>query len=146
MTVLLCKNTVLVQFAMRPITLMTFKLKVHPHSAIPIYKQMIEAIVAAIEANEIKPGDKLPSIREMSAQLKINPNTTAKVYRELELRGFVESRAGSGCFVRQLDEKAAAAEKKARIQQLYEKLLGEARAQRIDEADFIRFMKLRGST
>lgn len=122
------------------------KLKVNHHSDTPIYKQMVIAIVAAIEAKEIAIGDKLPSIRELSTQLRINPNTTAKVYRELELRGFVESRAGSGCFVRPLDEKAAAADKKARMQQLFDKVLGEARAQRIDEGDFIRFMKLRGSS
>ena len=120
------------------------KWKIDHHSDIPIYRQMIGTIVAAIESNEIGVGDKLPSIRELSAQLKINPNTTAKVYRELELRGYVESRAGSGCFIRHLDAKAAAAEKKARLQQLYEKLLGEAKAQRIDEADLIRFVKIRG--
>ncbi len=121
------------------------KLKVDHHSAIPIYKQMVTAIVAAIEANQIRVGDKLPSIRELSAQLKINPNTTAKVYRELELRGFLENRAGSGCFVRPLNEEAAAAEKKERMQQLFDKVLGEIRAQRIDERDFIRFLKLRST-
>lgn len=122
------------------------KLKVDPHSAIPVYRQMIQAIVAAIEADELETGDKLPSIRELSAQLKVNPNTTAKVYRELELRGFLESRAGSGCFVRPQSAAAAAAEKKARMQQLFEKLLGEAKAQRIDAAEFVRFVKLKGST
>jgi GntR family transcriptional regulator len=118
------------------------KLKVEHHSAIPIYKQMVAAIVAAIEASEIRAGDKLPSIRELSAKLKINPNTTAKVYRELELRGFVESRAGCGCFARHLDAGAAAAEKQARMQKLLDKVLHEAREQRIDERDFIRFLKL----
>jgi len=118
------------------------KLKVDPHSDIPIYRQMVDAIVAAIEAGEIRIGDKLPSIRELSAKLKINPNTTAKVYRELELRGFLESRAGAGCFVRQMDEKAAAEEKKQRMQVLLDKVLGEAKAQRIDERDFIRFLKM----
>lgn len=122
------------------------KLKVDPHSAVPIYKQMIAAIIAAIEADEIAVGEKLPSIRELSTRLKINPNTTAKVYRELELRGFLESRAGSGCFVRQVDRKATEAEKKQRMQKLYEKLLGEAREHHIAEADFIRFVKLRGGT
>ncbi len=121
------------------------KLKVDPHSAIPIYKQMIAAIVAAIEADEIRVGEKLPSIRELSARLKINPNTTAKVYRELELRGFVESRAGSGCFVRHLDEGAAAAEKQARMQQLFDRFVGEAKAQRIGAEDLIRFMKLKST-
>lgn len=122
------------------------KLKVDPHSSIPVYKQMIAAIVAAIEADEIAAGDKLPSIRELSAQLKINPNTTAKVYRELELRGFVESRTGSGCFVRHQSAEAAAAEKKARMQQLFDKVVGEAKAQRIDEREFLRFLKLKGSS
>lgn len=119
------------------------KLKLNHHSETPIYRQMIDAIVAAIESGDLTVGEKLPSIRELSAQLKINPNTTAKVYRELELRGYMESRAGSGCFIRHLDEKAVAAEKKARMQQLYEKLLDEAKARRIDEADFIRYVKLR---
>jgi DNA-binding transcriptional regulator YhcF (GntR family) len=118
------------------------RLKVDPHSDTPIYKQMVAAIVAAIEGCEIQVGDKLPSIRELSAKLKINPNTTAKVYRELELRGFLESRAGAGCFVRQMDEKAAAAEKQERMRLLLDKVLGEARAQRIDEQDFIRFLKM----
>ncbi len=121
------------------------KLKVDPHSAIPIYKQMIAAIVAAIEANEIEAGEKLPSIRELSAQLKINPNTTAKVYRELELRGFLESRAGSGCFVRPLSEEAAIAAKKELMQQLLKKFLGEVKAHRIDERDLMQFLKLRNN-
>lgn len=120
------------------------KLRVDPHSDVPIYKQMVAAIVAAIENQEIQIGDKLPSIRELSARLKINPNTTAKVYRELELRGFLESRAGAGCFVRPQSEAAAAAEKRERMQRLFDKVLGEVRAQRIDEQEFIRFMKLRG--
>jgi GntR family transcriptional regulator len=121
------------------------KLKVDPHSDIPIYKQMVAAIVTAIETHAIQVGDKLPSIRELSAQLKINPNTTAKVYRELELRGYLESRAGAGCFVRLMDKEAAAAEKKERMQELLDRMLGEVRAQRIDEQEFIRFMKLRNS-
>lgn len=122
------------------------KLKLDHHSGVPVYRQMVTAIVAAIEANEFDVGDKLPSIRELSSQLGVNPNTTAKVYRELELRGFVESRAGSGCFVRPVDEEVAAAEKKARMQQLFDRLVGEARAQRIDERELLQFLKLRTST
>jgi GntR family transcriptional regulator len=122
------------------------KPKVDPHSSIPIYKQMIAAIVAAIEASELGIGEKLPSIREMSAQLDINPNTTAKVYRELEIRGFIESKAGSGCFVLPKNEKAAAAAKKARMQDLFKQMLGEARARQIDEQDFLQFIRLRANT
>jgi GntR family transcriptional regulator len=122
------------------------KLKVNPHTVTPICDQMVTAIIAAIEGGELDTGDKLPSIRSLSAQLGINPNTTAKVYRELELRGFIEGRAGSGCFVRPVDEKAAATAKVARMQELFTQMLGEARASRIKERDFLEFLKARATT
>lgn len=119
------------------------KLRIDHHSRIPVYRQMVDSIAAAIASQELKGGDKLPSIRELSAQLKINPNTTAKVYRELELRGFLDSRAGSGCYVLAVDAKAAADQKRARVQQLVDKLLGEAREQRIDGKDLLQYLKLK---
>jgi GntR family transcriptional regulator len=122
------------------------KIKVDPHSGIPIYKQMIAAIVASIEANQLGVGEKLPSIRELSAQLGVNPNTTVKVYRELEIRGYIESRAGSGSFVRPMNEKAAAAAKQARMRDFFKQMLGEAKAQRIDERDFLEFLKAKAGT
>ena len=122
------------------------KLKVDPHSDIPIYKQMVAAIILAIESEELDVGAKLPSIREMSAQLKINPNTTAKVYRELELRGFIDSKPGSGCFVLPKDEEASAAAKTARLQEIFDKMLGEAKSHQVDEQDLIAFLKLRTSS
>jgi GntR family transcriptional regulator len=122
------------------------KLKVNPHTVTPICDQMVTAIIAAIEGGELDTGDKLPSIRSLSAQLGINPNTTAKVYRELELRGFIEGRAGSGCFGRPVDEKAAATAKVARMQELFTQMLGEARASRIQERDFLEFLKARATT
>ena len=48
----------------------------------------------------LQPGDRLPSVRELAAQLAINPNTIQRAYRELEADGWVESQAGRGCFVR----------------------------------------------
>jgi GntR family transcriptional regulator len=122
------------------------KITVDPHSAIPIYKQMIEAIVARIESNELADGEKLPSIRELSAQLSINPNTTVRVYRELEIRGYIESRAGSGSFVRPMNENAAAAAKQARMQDFFKQMLGEAKAHRIDEHDLLQFLKAKAGT
>jgi GntR family transcriptional regulator len=122
------------------------KLKIDPHSAMPVYKQMIAAIVASIEANQLGIGEKLPSIRELSAQLGINPNTTAKVYRELEIRGYIESRAGSGSFVRPMNEKDAAAAKQARMHDFLKQIMGEAKAHRIDEHDFLEFLRAKAGT
>jgi DNA-binding transcriptional regulator YhcF (GntR family) len=122
------------------------KIKVDPHSSIAIYEQMANTIVAAIEGNILGAGDKLPSIRGLSAQLGINPNTTARVYRELELRGFIESKAGSGSYVLPRSEEAAAAAKAARMQELYSDMLHEAQARRIEEKDFLHFLRTRKST
>jgi GntR family transcriptional regulator len=122
------------------------KIRIDPHAATPVYKQMIDAIVAAIESDKLGMGDKLPSIRELSAQLGINPNTTAKVYRELEIRGFIESRAGSGCYVKPVDEEAAAAAKTARMHDLFKHMLSEAKARRIEEKDFIHFLRTKATT
>ena len=119
------------------------KIKVDPHSDIPIYEQMVAQFIAAIESNRLGTGDRLPSIRGLSAQLGINPNTTARVYRELELRGFIESRAGSGSFVLPVNETTAAREKAARIKALYSDMLHEAKTRRIDEKDFLDFLKTR---
>ena len=121
------------------------KLKVDPHSDTPIYEQMINAIIAAIENHQLGTGERLPSIRGLSARLGINPNTTARVYRELEIRGFIESKAGSGSYVLPLDAEAAAREKTARMQDLFKQMLGEAKARRIEEHDFMQFLKTRTS-
>jgi GntR family transcriptional regulator len=119
------------------------KIKVDPHSDTPIYEQMVAQFVAAIEANRLGIGDRLPSIRGLSAQLGINPNTTARVYRELELRGFIESKAGCGSFVLPKNEEAAARHKAARMQALYSDMLHEAMARRIDEKDLLDFLKVK---
>lgn len=112
------------------------------HSGIPVYKQVIAAITAAIKLGELGEGARLPSIRELSARLGINPNTVAKVYRELELTGLVESRAGSGSFV--LPQEAPALspdDKQSVLQSLLGDLLQEARKYRIPEQDVLAFLR-----
>ena len=113
---------------------------------VPVYKQMVAGIAALIESGELKIGDRLPSIRELSAQLDVNPNTTAKVYRELELRGFIESKAGSGCFVLPKNEKAAAAAKRANVEKLFKRMLRDAESLRLTEQDVLHFLKNRSES
>lgn len=69
------------------------------NSGIPIYVQLKEQIIHAIEKGALKSGDQLPSVRSLSEQLVINPNTVIKIYRELEYEGIIEIRHGSGAFV-----------------------------------------------
>jgi GntR family transcriptional regulator len=69
-------------------------------SPIPIYEQVKFAIKLAIFSRYLVEGDQLTSIRDLSAQLKINPNTIIKVYGQLEEEGFITSRQGSGYYVK----------------------------------------------
>ena len=65
----------------------------------PIYFQIADAFRRQIEAGVLSPGDKLPSVREPSASLTINPNTIQRAYRELEAQGWIATVPGKGCFV-----------------------------------------------
>ena len=65
----------------------------------PIYTQIMDNIHGQVAAGVLQPGDKLPSVRELAAQLSINPNTIQRAYRELEQQGVIETLPGKGCFV-----------------------------------------------
>lgn len=65
----------------------------------PIYSQIADGFRSQITAGILQPGDKLPSVRELAAQLAINPNTIQRAYRELEIDGTIVTVTGKGCFV-----------------------------------------------
>jgi GntR family transcriptional regulator len=68
-------------------------------NGVPIYRQIIQQIEYAILSERIRPGDRLPTIRSLAVELKINPNTIAKAYGELEIRGILLTQVGSGTYV-----------------------------------------------
>lgn len=78
-----------------------------------IYEQVIDGIKADIMSGEYAPGAKLPSVRDLSSRLTVNPNTIQKAYKELEAQGWIFTASGLGCFVsedeRPRDERAVAA-------------------------------------
>lgn len=69
------------------------------NTSTPIYLQLAERINRKIIRNELKNGEKLPSVREMAMQAGVNPNTVQRTYNELEQLGIVETRRGQGTFV-----------------------------------------------
>jgi len=66
----------------------------------PIYAQLERGFRAAIASGRLKPGDQLPTVRQLAVELRVNANTVARVYAELERRGVFETRRGVGSFVR----------------------------------------------
>ena len=65
----------------------------------PIYSQIIDGFKEQITAGILRPEDKLPSVRELAAELAINPNTIQRAYRRLEAEGWIVTVPGKGCFV-----------------------------------------------
>ena len=75
------------------------ELRIDPSSAVPIYAQVVEQIKSLIASRALRPGDDLPSIRELASELRINRNTAAKAYRQLETEGVLRTRHGQGSSV-----------------------------------------------
>ena len=78
--------------------MITFHLDVR--SGVPTYLQLVQQVKHALRLGVLTPGDQLPTVKEVVAQLAINPNTVLKAYRELEREGLVSARPGVGTFVR----------------------------------------------
>jgi GntR family transcriptional regulator len=70
-----------------------------PRDPTPIYAQLDRGLRAAIATGRLKPGDQLPTVRQLAVELKVNANTVARVYAELERSGVIETRRGVGSFI-----------------------------------------------
>jgi len=70
-----------------------------PANGAPIYRQIIQQIEYAILSGRMRPGDRLPTIRSLAVDLKTNPNTIARAYSELEIRGILATQVGSGTYI-----------------------------------------------
>ena len=80
------------------------KITVEPGQPIPVFQQIIDQIHFAINTGELKPGDKLPSIRSFAAEHQISANTVAKAFRQLEFRGLIQAKDRSGFVVNLADQ------------------------------------------
>ncbi len=82
---------------------MAIWLDVNSRSGVPIYVQIVEQVKHAIEVGAVQPGDQLPTVRQLAIDLTIAPNTIVKAYNELQMLGLIESKAGMGTIVANLN-------------------------------------------
>lgn len=68
-------------------------------SGVPVYRQIIDQVHAARASGAVRPGDQLPTVRQLAVDLSINPNTVVRAYRELELTGALTTHQGTGTFI-----------------------------------------------
>jgi GntR family transcriptional regulator len=78
-------------------------------SGVPFYRQIIDQVLLAVADGRLAPGTQLPTVRQLAVDLSVNLNTVAKAYREMEIRGIVETQQGTGTFVatRRADRRSA---------------------------------------
>jgi GntR family transcriptional regulator len=99
---------------------------VETSSAVPIYAQLIEQVQRAIAAGVLRPGDPLPSLRELANQLRVNPLTVARAYRELEAQGIIRTEHGRGSSISPQAADLGGQYRRAALAQAVDRLLTEA--------------------
>lgn len=95
-------------------------------SRVPIYRQLTEQIRQAIARGRLKPGSRLPSVRALSRDLVVNPNTIARAYTELEREGVLNTRQGLGVFVAEPQAELSLSARRERLAVAIDRFLTEA--------------------
>ena len=109
----------------------------------PVYLQIVDQVRAAVAAGSIRAGEPLPSIRPLAEELRVNRNTVAKAYAQLESLGVIESVAGKGCFLR---KNGSPYRKEVRLKLLAEEIdqaVTQAHHLQVGKADFVRLAEER---
>jgi DNA-binding transcriptional regulator YhcF (GntR family) len=111
-------------------------------SGIPTYLQLVQQVKHAVRYAMLRPGDRLPTAREVVEDLAINPNTVLKAYRELERGGFVHSRPGAGTFVSDGAPAPLARSVHEPLRRSIDRWLGQAHAAGLDRESVIALFTL----
>lgn len=97
-----------------------------PTSRLPIYRQLMDQVRQAVARGRLKPGTRLPSVRQLSRELVVNPNTIARAYSELEREGVLNTRQGLGVFVAEPQDDLSAGARRERLTEALDRFLTEA--------------------
>lgn len=114
---------------------------ISPTNPAPMYKQLTEQIKDAITSGKMKPGEKLPSIRELTEELKISTITIKRAYTDLENEGFIITRAGIGSYIADIDIHTFRSIRMEEIRKEIKKLLSTGKKANISADEIISIIK-----
>jgi len=103
-----------------------FEFRLDLQSGVPVYRQIIDQVMGAIAVGTLGAGDRLPTVRQVAVDLSINPNTVVRAYRELEIRGVLETQQGTGTFVSGQKVKRDELERQRQLSQLVTEFVSRA--------------------
>jgi GntR family transcriptional regulator len=96
------------------------------HSGVPVYRQIIDQVLGGMASGKLAVGDQIPTVRQVAVDLAINPNTVVRAYRELEIRGVLETQQGTGTFIAQREVQQDDVERRRRLAQLVSEFVARA--------------------
>jgi GntR family transcriptional regulator len=116
---------------------------INPNTGEPIYQQLTRQLKHSISTGSLKPGDRLPTVRELAENLVVNPNTVARSYRELIAEGLLEGTQGSGTFVTASLPRVKPQERERRLQPFVDQLISEAALLGVHGNDLVKLIQQR---
>lgn len=110
-------------------------------TGVPFYRQIINQVKLGIMTGTLKPGDKLPTIRSLAIQLKINPNTIAKAYNEMELSGIVITQVGNGTFIAKQKIERNEEKRRQQLAEICERILAAGKQLGFSKEEIIKILQ-----
>jgi GntR family transcriptional regulator len=108
------------------ITQQSFRFRLDNSSGVPVYRQLIDQVQAGIATGVLGLGYQLPTVRQVAVDLAINPNTVMRAYRELEIRGVLDTQQGSGTFIAAQQPRIEGDDRTRRLDQLIDEFVARA--------------------
>src|SRR5665213_2772178 len=105
-----------------------FRFRLDNGSGVPVYRQLIDQVQAGIATGGLRPGCQIPTVRQVAVGLAINPNTVMRAYRELEIRGVLDTQQGTGTFISDRKVPQDGAEHDRQLEQLVSEFVARAGA------------------
>jgi len=122
-------------------------LEINIFSPVPVYQQIMDQIRTLVSKGTVAPGAPLPPVRQLAAELEVNPNTVGKAYQLLELEGTIVTLRRRGAFVGETSSAQAGLARKRRLDEVVDRLLDEAKRLGLSEEDIMRTLgeRIKGS-
>ncbi len=105
-----------------------FSFRLDLASGVPVYRQIIDQVLGGMAAGTLAPGTQLPTVRQVAVDLAINPNTVVRAYRELEIRGVLETQQGTGTFISHQKVQRNEVERRRQLTQIVSEFVSRAGA------------------
>lgn len=103
-----------------------FGFRLDAHSGVPVYRQLIDQVLGAVATGTLRTGDQLPTVRQVAVDLTINPNTVLRAYREMEIRGVLDTQQGAGTFIAEQKSTLSTDERERQLAQLAREFMSRA--------------------